>query len=152
MLLWTLAPWIRTQQPTPVFLPRESHGLRSPPGYRSIGSQRVGHDWRDLEWTKKWILEYMYLFKWVLLFSSDIYPRVKLLGHIVVLFLVSLRNLILFSIIGSLFLDGSKKENIGEKEWWSKMGQNRNTWWIWLQVIQEFSVLFFCNFFMNLKL
>ena len=35
-------PWRR--QPTPVFLPRKSHGQRSLAGYQSMGSQRVGHD------------------------------------------------------------------------------------------------------------
>ena len=35
--------WRRQWQPTPVFLPGESHGRRSLIG--STGSQRVGHDW-----------------------------------------------------------------------------------------------------------
>ena len=35
-------PWRRKWQPTPVLLPRKSHGQRSPV---SMGSQRVGHDW-----------------------------------------------------------------------------------------------------------
>ena len=39
-------PWRRERQPTPVFLPRESHGQRSLAGY--MGLQRVGHDWSDL--------------------------------------------------------------------------------------------------------
>ena len=38
-------PWRRTWQPTPVFLPGESHGQRSLEGWRA---QRVGHDWSDL--------------------------------------------------------------------------------------------------------
>ena len=38
-------PWKRKRQPTPVFLPGESHGQRSLAGYKSIGSQRVRHDW-----------------------------------------------------------------------------------------------------------
>ena len=37
-------PWRMTWQPTPVFLPGESHGQRSLAGY-AMGSQRVGHDW-----------------------------------------------------------------------------------------------------------
>ena len=37
-------------QPTPVFLPAESHGQRSLLGYSPWGC-RVGHDWRDLAWT-----------------------------------------------------------------------------------------------------
>ena len=36
--------WRRAWQPSPVFLPGESHGQRSMGGY-SIGSPRVGHDW-----------------------------------------------------------------------------------------------------------
>ena len=35
-------PWRRKWQPTPVLLPRKSHGQRS---LVSMGSQRVGHDW-----------------------------------------------------------------------------------------------------------
>ena len=42
-------PWRRAWQPTPVFLPGESHGQRSLVGsLHSIGLQRVGHDWSDL--------------------------------------------------------------------------------------------------------
>ena len=37
--------WRRKWQPTPVFLPGESQGRGSLP---SMGSHRVGHDWRDL--------------------------------------------------------------------------------------------------------
>ena len=41
-------PWRRAWQPTPVFLPGESHGQRNLAGY---GPQirRVGHDWNHLE-------------------------------------------------------------------------------------------------------
>ena len=35
-------PWRRKRQPTPVLLPRKTHGQRS---LRSMGLQRVGHDW-----------------------------------------------------------------------------------------------------------
>ena len=35
-------PWRRKRQPTPVLLPRKSHGQRS---LVSMESQRVGHDW-----------------------------------------------------------------------------------------------------------
>ena len=35
-------PWRRKWQPTPVILPRKSHGQRS---LLSMGLQRVGHDW-----------------------------------------------------------------------------------------------------------
>ena len=37
-------PWRRKWQPTPVFLPGESHGQRSLEGYRPWGRKRVGHD------------------------------------------------------------------------------------------------------------
>ena len=36
-------PWRRTWQPTPVFLPGESHGQRSLEGYSPLG-HRVRHD------------------------------------------------------------------------------------------------------------
>ena len=36
--------WRRKWQPTPIFLPGKSHGWRSLVGYKSKGSQRVGHD------------------------------------------------------------------------------------------------------------
>ena len=38
-------PWRREWQPTPVFLPGESHGQRRLAGYRSLGSQRFRHNW-----------------------------------------------------------------------------------------------------------
>ena len=37
-------PWRRKWQPTPVFLPGESHGWRNLVGYSPQGLQRVGHD------------------------------------------------------------------------------------------------------------
>ena len=37
-------PWRRKWQPTPVFLPGESHGWRNLVGYSPWGLQRVGHD------------------------------------------------------------------------------------------------------------
>ena len=37
-------PWRTARQPTPVFLPGESHGTEEPDGLWSIGSQRVRHD------------------------------------------------------------------------------------------------------------
>ena len=36
--------WRRKRQPTPVFLPGESHGQRSLMGLQFMESQRVGHD------------------------------------------------------------------------------------------------------------
>ena len=41
-------PWRRAWQPTPVFLPGESHGLRALAGMGSTGLHRVGHDRSDL--------------------------------------------------------------------------------------------------------
>ena len=38
-------PWRRKWQPTPGFLPGESHGWRSLEGYSTWGRKRVGHDW-----------------------------------------------------------------------------------------------------------
>ena len=46
-------PWRRVRQPTPVFLPRESH---RPGRLQSMGSQRVGH-WSDLAVAAAWIYE-----------------------------------------------------------------------------------------------
>ena len=46
---WEISPGEGQWQPTPVFMPGESHGQRSPTGYSwSIGSQRVRHDWCNL--------------------------------------------------------------------------------------------------------
>ena len=39
-----MMPWRKAWQPTPVFLPGESHGQRSLAGYSPGGSQRVRHD------------------------------------------------------------------------------------------------------------
>ena len=41
-------PWRRAWQPTPVFLPGESHGQTEPGRLQSVGSHRVEHDWSDL--------------------------------------------------------------------------------------------------------
>ena len=38
-------PWRRAWQPTPVFLPGESHEQRSLLGYTLWGRKRVGHNW-----------------------------------------------------------------------------------------------------------
>ena len=38
-------PWRRHGNPLLLFLPGESHGRRSLAGYKSMGSQRVRHDW-----------------------------------------------------------------------------------------------------------
>ena len=37
-------PWRRKWQPTPIFLPGESHGQRNLVGYSSWGRKRVRHD------------------------------------------------------------------------------------------------------------
>ena len=41
-------PWRRARQPTPVFLPGQSHGYRSLEGYSPLGPQRVNHGSSDL--------------------------------------------------------------------------------------------------------
>ena len=38
-------PWGRKWKPTPVFLPRKSHGKRSLAGYSPWGRKKVGHSW-----------------------------------------------------------------------------------------------------------
>ena len=58
-------------------------GMAEPGGLPSMGSQRVGHDWRDLAAAT----------------AADICPGVGLLGHMVVLFLVFWGTSILFSIV-----------------------------------------------------
>ena len=40
-------PWRMAWQPIPVFLPEELSWTEEPGGLQSIGSQTVGHDWRD---------------------------------------------------------------------------------------------------------
>ena len=40
--------WRRKWQPTPVFLPGESHGTGEPSGLPPMGSHRVGHNLSDL--------------------------------------------------------------------------------------------------------
>ena len=47
-------------QPTPVFLPRESHGQRSLVGYSHKGLHSVRHDWSDLAC--------MHVFEWIYAF------------------------------------------------------------------------------------
>ena len=46
-------PWRRKWEPTPVFLPGESHGQRSLAGYSPWGC-RVGHDWRTEPTHEHW--------------------------------------------------------------------------------------------------
>ena len=48
-------PWRRKWQPTPVFVPGESHGQRSLAGY-SPQSYRVGHDGSDSTHTNEQVL------------------------------------------------------------------------------------------------
>ena len=44
--LWVgTIPWRRKWQPTPVFLPGESHGQRSLAGYSAGGHRRARHNW-----------------------------------------------------------------------------------------------------------
>ena len=47
--VWSMGriPWRRKWQPTPVFLPGESHGQRSLVGLQSMGLQTVGEDWAN---------------------------------------------------------------------------------------------------------
>ena len=47
-------PWRRAWYPTPVFLPRKFLWTEEPDGLQSVGSQRVGHDWSDLDLSPKY--------------------------------------------------------------------------------------------------
>ena len=47
MILGRDDPWKKAWQPTPVFLPGESHGQKDPGRLQSTRLQRVGHDWND---------------------------------------------------------------------------------------------------------
>ena len=44
-------PWRRAWQPTPVLMPGEFHGQRNLWGTKSVGSQRVRHDWETNTFT-----------------------------------------------------------------------------------------------------
>ena len=65
-------PWIRKWQPTPVFLPGQSHGWRSLVG--SMVSQRVEHDWTTEHTltlpTYPWVSEWVKLLSHVRLFAT----------------------------------------------------------------------------------
>ena len=63
-------PWRRAWQPTPVFLPGESHGQRSLAGYSPWGSQWVGHDWSDLALMHAYNI-YIHLYTQILLFQQS---------------------------------------------------------------------------------
>ena len=55
--VWFLSrkiPWRKTQQPTPIFLPGESHKQEEPGRLQSIRLQRVGQDW------SKWACTHTY--------------------------------------------------------------------------------------------
>ena len=45
-------PWRRVWQPTPIFLPGESHGQKTLVGNKSTGLQRVEHNWSNLAHTQ----------------------------------------------------------------------------------------------------
>ena len=65
MQVWSLSersPWRRAWQPTPVFLPGESHGQRSLKGYslqdckESDTTKRIRHDWSEFSCMHgKWV-------------------------------------------------------------------------------------------------
>ena len=61
-------PWRRKWQPTPVFLPGESHGQRSLVGYMRL--HRVGHDWMTNTFTFIFLLEDRSL-NWILKLSKE---------------------------------------------------------------------------------
>ena len=79
--LFTFMHWRRKWQPTPVFLRGESQGRGSLVGLPSTGSHRVTHDWSDLA------------------AAAGIYPKMGLLAHMLILFLVLQVIVTLFSIV-----------------------------------------------------
>ena len=65
----------RKWQPTPVFLPRESHGQRSLGGLLSMGSHRVRHDWRDLAYRdalEKEMATHSCILAWRILWTEEL--------------------------------------------------------------------------------
>ena len=95
-------PWKRTWQPTPVFLPGESHGQRSLVGYSPwVCNSRTWLKWLGTvqQIMLLWTLKGISLFKLVFSFSLDITPGVELLDHMVLLFLIFWGKSILFSIV-----------------------------------------------------
>ena len=51
-------PWRRAWQPTPVFLPGESHGQRSLVGYSPCGhKEAVTKSWTQLKWLSTWVVK-----------------------------------------------------------------------------------------------
>ena len=114
-------PWVgkdlwRTKwKSTPVLLPGKSHGWKSVVGYKSMGSQRVGHDWATslglehalalLKLHK--IIEYMYFlwhFIWFSIFEVYLYHCISnflfsicLAVVLIVFYCVDIHNIYPFS-------------------------------------------------------
>ena len=84
-------PWRRVWQPTPVFFPGESHGLRGLEGYSPWGCKK---SWTQLKQLRTCShnehrsANISFRFWFVILADS---PEVGLLGHMVVLFFIFLR-------------------------------------------------------------
>ena len=57
---WGIIPWWRKWQPTPVFLPGESHGQRSLVGYSPWGHKRIGHDLATKTTSSQYICIHVY--------------------------------------------------------------------------------------------
>ena len=70
--------WRLAWQPTPVFLPGESHGQRSLEGYspQSTGLQRAGHDWSDSAHTCK-VFAYKHTIAYGILFFLFLFYTVN---------------------------------------------------------------------------
>ena len=72
------SPWRRKCQPTTVFLSGESHGQRSLAGSseKSMGSQRVRHDWSDLAHSVLWTRQAVFLFSFTLFIHTAHHAKV----------------------------------------------------------------------------
>ena len=53
--LFASGPWRRKWQPTSLFLPGKSHGMRIPVGYSPWGCKESGHDWATSLSLSLWI-------------------------------------------------------------------------------------------------
>ena len=63
--------WKRKWKPTPVFLPKESHGQWSPAGYSLWGHKKVRHKWAPRHW-RLTVGQVLLSFTWIASFNHNI--------------------------------------------------------------------------------